>query len=135
MLLNDLNRSCGRWAPQPSRCTVASGTISSVPIVQSLIFPFDKARALKKVKRVKEKPQYPFVESRATQQQTIEKKDGVQKHKREKVGEKERESERSMAVSVSIVAIVTSLHLIAFVLAVGAERRRSTVYTRLCIYI
>lgn len=31
-----------------------------------------------------------------------------------------------MAVSVSIVAIITSLHLIAFVLAVGAERRRST---------
>ncbi|GFZ00279.1 aerobic coproporphyrinogen-III oxidase [Actinidia rufa] len=31
-----------------------------------------------------------------------------------------------MAVSVSILAIVTSLHLIAFVLAVGAERRRST---------
>ncbi|KAA8529114.1 hypothetical protein F0562_034087 [Nyssa sinensis] len=30
-----------------------------------------------------------------------------------------------MAVSVSILAIVTSLHLIAFVLAVGAERRRS----------
>ncbi|XAR52449.1 hypothetical protein NMG60_11020537 [Bertholletia excelsa] len=31
-----------------------------------------------------------------------------------------------MAVSVSIVSIITSLHLIAFVLAVGAERRRST---------
>ncbi|KAK9115445.1 hypothetical protein Syun_022242 [Stephania yunnanensis] len=31
-----------------------------------------------------------------------------------------------MAVSVSILAVVTSLHLIAFVLAVGAERRRST---------
>ncbi|XP_057484792.1 uncharacterized protein LOC130771225 [Actinidia eriantha] len=30
-----------------------------------------------------------------------------------------------MAVSVSILAIITSLHLIAFVLAVGAERRRS----------
>lgn len=32
-----------------------------------------------------------------------------------------------MAVSIPIVAIVTSLHLIAFVFAVGAERRRSTV--------
>uniref|UniRef100_A0A5B7AJA2 Uncharacterized protein n=1 Tax=Davidia involucrata TaxID=16924 RepID=A0A5B7AJA2_DAVIN len=31
-----------------------------------------------------------------------------------------------MAVSVSILAIITSLHLIAFVLAIGAERRRST---------
>ncbi|GAB4828870.1 hypothetical protein Ancab_018530 [Ancistrocladus abbreviatus] len=31
-----------------------------------------------------------------------------------------------MAVSVSIVAVLISLHLIAFVLAVGAERRRST---------
>ncbi|KAK9091775.1 hypothetical protein Sjap_024952 [Stephania japonica] len=31
-----------------------------------------------------------------------------------------------MAVSVSILAVVTCLHLIAFVLAVGAERRRST---------
>uniref|UniRef100_A0A2P2QQR5 Fiber protein Fb34 n=1 Tax=Rhizophora mucronata TaxID=61149 RepID=A0A2P2QQR5_RHIMU len=31
-----------------------------------------------------------------------------------------------MAVSVSILAIVTSLHLIAFVLAIGAERRRSS---------
>ncbi|CAB4265078.1 unnamed protein product [Prunus armeniaca] len=31
-----------------------------------------------------------------------------------------------MAVSIPIVAIVTSLHLIAFVFAVGAERRRST---------
>ncbi|KAK9276609.1 hypothetical protein L1049_006144 [Liquidambar formosana] len=31
-----------------------------------------------------------------------------------------------MAVSVSVLAIITSLHLIAFVLAVGAERRRST---------
>ncbi|XP_044488538.1 uncharacterized protein LOC123213215 [Mangifera indica] len=30
-----------------------------------------------------------------------------------------------MAVSVSILAVVTSLHLIAFVFAVGAERRRS----------
>lgn len=32
-----------------------------------------------------------------------------------------------MAVSVSILAVVTSLHLIAFVFAVGAERRRSNV--------
>ena len=32
-----------------------------------------------------------------------------------------------MAVSVPILAIVVSLHLIAFVLAVGAERRRSLV--------
>lgn len=32
-----------------------------------------------------------------------------------------------MAVSVPILAVVVSLHLIAFVLAVGAERRRSTV--------
>ncbi|KAK3031584.1 hypothetical protein RJ639_036383 [Escallonia herrerae] len=31
-----------------------------------------------------------------------------------------------MALSVSILATITSLHLIAFVLAVGAERRRST---------
>ncbi|GMY18447.1 Cytochrome c oxidase assembly protein CtaG/Cox11, domain containing protein [Fagus crenata] len=31
-----------------------------------------------------------------------------------------------MAVSVSILAIIISLHLIAFVLAIGAERRRST---------
>ncbi|KAH9746697.1 Aerobic coproporphyrinogen-III oxidase (DUF1218) [Citrus sinensis] len=31
-----------------------------------------------------------------------------------------------MAMSVSIVAVVTALHLIAFVFAVGAERRRST---------
>ncbi|CAN6675569.1 unnamed protein product [Malus baccata var. baccata] len=31
-----------------------------------------------------------------------------------------------MAVSIPIVAIVTSLHLIAFIFAVGAERRRST---------
>ncbi|KAL8137577.1 hypothetical protein V2J09_003578 [Rumex salicifolius] len=31
-----------------------------------------------------------------------------------------------MAVSVSVLAIVISLHLIAFVFAVGAERRRST---------
>ncbi|XP_010532012.1 PREDICTED: uncharacterized protein LOC104808141 [Tarenaya hassleriana] len=31
-----------------------------------------------------------------------------------------------MAVSVSILAVVTSLHLIAFVFAIGAERRRST---------
>nr|DAD31869.1 TPA_asm: hypothetical protein HUJ06_010720 [Nelumbo nucifera] len=31
-----------------------------------------------------------------------------------------------MAVSVSVLAVVTSLHLVAFVLAVGAERRRST---------
>lgn len=32
-----------------------------------------------------------------------------------------------MAVSVSLMAIIISLHLIAFVLAVGSERRRSTV--------
>ncbi|KAL7260425.1 hypothetical protein ACSBR1_006149 [Camellia fascicularis] len=32
----------------------------------------------------------------------------------------------SVSVSVSIIAVITSLHLIAFVLAVGAERRRST---------
>jgi hypothetical protein len=32
-----------------------------------------------------------------------------------------------MAVSVSILAVITSLQLIAFVLAIGAERRRSTV--------
>lgn len=32
-----------------------------------------------------------------------------------------------MAVSVPVVAIVTSLHLMAFIFAVGAERRRSTV--------
>ncbi|KAM0962026.1 hypothetical protein ACFX13_027380 [Malus domestica] len=31
-----------------------------------------------------------------------------------------------MAVSIPIVAIVTSLHLIAFIFAVGTERRRST---------
>ncbi|KAJ4709882.1 Fiber protein Fb34 [Melia azedarach] len=31
-----------------------------------------------------------------------------------------------MAMSVSIIVVVTSLHLIAFVFAVGAERRRST---------
>jgi len=31
-----------------------------------------------------------------------------------------------MAVSVSILSLITSLHLIAFVLAVGAERRRSS---------
>ncbi|RVX12499.1 hypothetical protein CK203_011750 [Vitis vinifera] len=31
-----------------------------------------------------------------------------------------------MAVSVSLMAIIISLHLIAFVLAVGSERRRST---------
>jgi hypothetical protein len=31
-----------------------------------------------------------------------------------------------MAVSISILAIITSLHLIAFVFAIGAERRRST---------
>ncbi|KAI4313885.1 hypothetical protein L6164_026831 [Bauhinia variegata] len=31
-----------------------------------------------------------------------------------------------MAVSVPILAVIVSLHLIAFVLAVGAERRRST---------
>ncbi|CAK9140325.1 unnamed protein product [Ilex paraguariensis] len=31
-----------------------------------------------------------------------------------------------MAVSISILAVITSLHLIAFVLAIGAERRRST---------
>ncbi|KAJ6718814.1 AEROBIC COPROPORPHYRINOGEN-III OXIDASE (DUF1218) [Salix purpurea] len=31
-----------------------------------------------------------------------------------------------MAVSVSILAVITSLHLIAFVLAIGAESRRST---------
>ncbi|KAG6655797.1 uncharacterized protein LOC122311414 [Carya illinoinensis] len=31
-----------------------------------------------------------------------------------------------MAVSVSILAIIISLHLIAFVLAIGAERRRSS---------
>ncbi|XP_004299041.1 PREDICTED: uncharacterized protein LOC101305664 [Fragaria vesca subsp. vesca] len=31
-----------------------------------------------------------------------------------------------MALSVPIVAIITSLHLIAFIFAVGAERRRST---------
>ncbi|KAF5727736.1 hypothetical protein HS088_TW22G01433 [Tripterygium wilfordii] len=31
-----------------------------------------------------------------------------------------------MAVSVTILAIVTSLHLMAFVLAIGAERRRSS---------
>ncbi|KAF7808843.1 Branched-chain amino acid transport system carrier protein [Senna tora] len=33
-----------------------------------------------------------------------------------------------MAVSVPILAVVVSLHLIAFVLAVGAERRRSTAH-------
>lgn len=38
-----------------------------------------------------------------------------------------------MAVSIPIVAIVTSLHLIAFVFAVGAERRRSTVTSYLCL--
>ncbi|KAF5945516.1 hypothetical protein HYC85_015744 [Camellia sinensis] len=32
----------------------------------------------------------------------------------------------AVSVSVSIIAVITSLHLIAFVLAVGAERRRST---------
>lgn len=32
-----------------------------------------------------------------------------------------------MAVSVPILAVVTSLHLLAFVFAFGAERRRSTV--------
>ena len=32
-----------------------------------------------------------------------------------------------MAVSVSILAIIISLHLIAFVFTVGAERRPSTV--------
>jgi hypothetical protein len=32
-----------------------------------------------------------------------------------------------MAVSVTILAIIVSLHLIALVLAIGAERRRSTV--------
>ncbi|KAL5830580.1 hypothetical protein ACOSQ3_020048 [Xanthoceras sorbifolium] len=31
-----------------------------------------------------------------------------------------------MALSVSVLAVATSLHLIAFVFAVGAERRRST---------
>ncbi|XP_047311360.1 uncharacterized protein LOC124914795 [Impatiens glandulifera] len=31
-----------------------------------------------------------------------------------------------MAVAVSILAVISSLHLIAFVLAIGAERRRST---------
>ncbi|OVA04950.1 Protein of unknown function DUF1218 [Macleaya cordata] len=31
-----------------------------------------------------------------------------------------------MAISISILAVITSLHLIAFVLAIGAERRRST---------
>ncbi|XP_021896328.1 uncharacterized protein LOC110813474 [Carica papaya] len=31
-----------------------------------------------------------------------------------------------MALSVSILAVITSLHLLAFVLAIGAERRRST---------
>lgn len=31
-----------------------------------------------------------------------------------------------MAVSVSVLAVIISLHLIAFVLAIGAERRRST---------
>ncbi|KAK6921704.1 Myc-type, basic helix-loop-helix (bHLH) domain, partial [Dillenia turbinata] len=34
--------------------------------------------------------------------------------------------ETEMAVSVSVLAIVISLHLIAFIFAVGAERRRST---------
>lgn len=41
-----------------------------------------------------------------------------------------------MAMSVSIVAVVTALHLIAFVFAVGAERRRSTVlFTHSILYI
>ncbi|KAM1011266.1 hypothetical protein ACFX2I_000298 [Malus domestica] len=37
-----------------------------------------------------------------------------------------RKRETTMAVSIPIVAIVTSLHLIAFIFAVGTERRRST---------
>ncbi|KAK3017019.1 hypothetical protein RJ639_006530, partial [Escallonia herrerae] len=41
----------------------------------------------------------------------------------------QRDKEPKMALSVSILATITSLHLIAFVLAVGAERRRSTVRT------
>ncbi|GAB4840325.1 hypothetical protein Ancab_021092 [Ancistrocladus abbreviatus] len=40
-------------------------------------------------------------------------------------GERAEESAK-MAISVSILAILISLHLIAFVLAVGAEQRRST---------
>lgn len=44
-----------------------------------------------------------------------------------------------MAVSVSILAVVTSLHLLAFVFAFGAERRRSTVpfslYLSLCLFL
>lgn len=47
-----------------------------------------------------------------------------------------------MALSVSVLAIATSLHLIAFVFAVGAERRRSTAkvvadeydYYTYCVY-
>lgn len=39
---------------------------------------------------------------------------------------RERERER-MGVSVPVLAVVVSLHLIAFVFAVGAERRRSSV--------
>lgn len=40
-----------------------------------------------------------------------------------------------MALSVSILATVTSLHLIAFVLAIGAERRRSHVSLFLSISV
>ncbi|XP_019051808.1 PREDICTED: 1,25-dihydroxyvitamin D(3) 24-hydroxylase, mitochondrial-like [Nelumbo nucifera] len=39
------------------------------------------------------------------------------------------ERERATVASVSVLAIVTSLHLVAFVLAVGAGRCRSTVTT------
>ena len=47
--------------------------------------------------------------------------------------ERRKKGER-MAVSIPILAIVVSLHLIAFVFAVGAERRRSLV-NRNIIYI
>ncbi|KAJ0545434.1 hypothetical protein HanIR_Chr08g0349821 [Helianthus annuus] len=35
-----------------------------------------------------------------------------------------------MAVSISVLVAVVSLHLMAFVLAIGAERRRSTAKVR-----
>jgi hypothetical protein len=40
-----------------------------------------------------------------------------------------------MAVSISISVIITSLHLVAFVLAIGAESRRSTVTISLFLSI
>ena len=64
---------------------------------------------------------------KAVREKRTAKKSGVCDLRTEKGVEREREEGTKMAVSIPILAVIISLHLIAFVFAVGAERRRSTV--------